>query len=178
MTKSADNLRFYGELDSAVYTCPKGTTMPDDLDDPGVLFDDVGWLADDGIDIDRATDDKSITAYQAAKILRRRWKITGETVKFVCMEENLAVIGLAYPDAAITTTTGITKIVPSGKASKEIAGIVDLVDDDVTKRLIIVSGDAALTATIPHKSDDPTTYEITINLNDYYWLTDSPALES
>jgi hypothetical protein len=178
MTKSADNLRFYGDLDSAVYRGDKGVTMPTALADPDTDdFIEVGWLADDGIDFDRDTESSEVNAYQANKVLRNKTTIKTEKLKFMCLEDNLAVLGIAYPGADIVTATGVTTITPSGAATDNAAWVVDVIDGAVTKRYKVTDGDATLAGTINHKSTDPTIFVFELTLNDYVIVSNNAAYD-
>lgn len=177
MTKSAANLRFYGDLASAVYTGAKGVTMPTtptatpDPDD----FSEVGWITDDGIGFTRDTDSTEVNAYQANTALRKKTTLKTETFKFGCLEDNLVTLGLVYPGADIATALGVTTIIPTGTVTTNAAWIVDQVDDGVHKRYLITDGDCTLVETIEAKSTDPTVFVFELTANAYTILSDNPA---
>lgn len=175
MAKSKANNRIYGDLSTAVWYAPAGTTMPTALAAPVAPFVDVGWLANDGVDLDRDTDVVEVQAYQAGQIIRRKTLLKLETLKFVCLEENLAVLGLVYPGATFVTASMVTTMTPAGAGSIAGAFVVDFFDGVIQKRYRVTSGEAALSGTIPHKSSDPTQYEITLSMYTYDVLATSTA---
>jgi len=175
MTKSADNLRFYGDLESGVYKASLGSTLPTTMGALDAAFDEVGWLGDDGVPFDREVDTQEVNAYQATRLLRSKTTLKKETLKFNCLEDNLVSLGIVYPGATITTAAGVHKIEPTGQVTDNAAWVFESKDGAITKRYCVINGDAAVTGTIEHKSTDPTVFEVELTLNEYYILSDNPA---
>lgn len=93
----ATNIEIYGGDDDAVMVAPLGTTAPVGIAAPTAPFKNVGWLSDDGISWDDATDKVTITAHQGGvEVIEVTTKVT-RTFKFQCLEETALVLGLRYP---------------------------------------------------------------------------------
>ena len=178
MTKQADNARFYGDLASGVWVAPKGTTFPADLVIPTTPWVEVGWLHEDGIPFERDTDAQELKAYQGSKLMRRRVTTNGEKLTFASLEENRPTLELAFPNGTFDTTAGVTRLTPTGEASKETACIVDVIDGDIQKRYEVIRGDIALTGTVEHKDTDATVHTFELTLYEYELVSDNPAWEA
>lgn len=179
--KNTDNARFYGDLASAVYVAPKGTTGPSDLAEPAG-FEELGWLSEDGITFDRDEDNTVLRAYQGATVVRRKTNSVDDSFTFQCLEETATVLGLYYKgQTAEVTGTGdaaVAKIELKDQArSDERAFVVDVVDGDITKRHVIPSGSVG-TGSLTYSNGDATVYEFTVSINgnDAYVLTNNPAV--
>lgn len=178
MAKNLANIRIYGDQDSVVYIADKGATMPLDLAAPGVGFDDLGWLSEDGVDVTRESSSTDFTAWQGGTIVRSKVSGVKDTIKVVCLEETAVQLGLLYPGSTSATATGVTKIsVPGGSASNEKALIADFIDDDVTKRYSIPRAEVTGTGTVSHKNTDMTMYEFTFTIyGGFEIITNNPAV--
>jgi hypothetical protein len=180
MTKNLANIRIYGDQDSAVYVGDKGTTMPITLAAPDAALKDLGWISEDGADINREVSSKDFTAWQGSSIVRSKITGTKNTVKVTALEETAVSLGLYYPGMTATTTTGVTRIaVPGGSQSNEKALVIDYIDDTVTKRYAIPRAEVTSVGTISHKNTDMTMYEFTFTIyGDFEIITNNPALAS
>lgn len=176
MAKDRDNIRIYGDDASGVWVAPKGTTGPTDLAAPGVGYAEVGWLSEDGVDVDREANMAEFTGFQGGAIVRRKKTSVKDTFKFVCLEETATTMGLAFAGVAPTTATGVdTFAITNQTASDERAWVVDVVDGTVTKRYVVPSGEAELTGTISHKNSDITMYEFTVTIYGDYDILKTAA---
>ena len=93
----ATNIEIYGGDDDVVMVAPIGTTAPVGIAEPTAAFQNVGWLSEDGISWDDATDKVTITAHQGGvEVIEVTTKAT-RTFKFQCLEETALVLGLRYP---------------------------------------------------------------------------------
>lgn len=178
MTKDLANVRIYGDADSAVWVAPLGSTMPTTpTAAPAAPFAEAGWISEDGVPVAREADNTSFPAWQGGKIVRRKFTSREDTFKFTALEENAVVLGLYEPGATITTTTGVTKIVPAdGLSSDPRAFIVDFVDGDVHKRYNVIRGEVTSFGEVPHQNGEMTAYEFTVTMFEYEILTDNPAV--
>lgn len=96
----ATNIEIYGGDDDVVMVAPIGTTAPVGIAEPTAAFQNVGWLSEDGISWDDATDKVTITAHQGGvEVIEVTTKVT-RTFKFQCLEETALVLGLRYPGFA------------------------------------------------------------------------------
>ena len=177
MAKDRTLVRIYGDTAGGVWVAPKGTSGPTTLAAPGAGFDEVGWLGEDGIDLDRAEDVSEFKAWQGGTTLRKKVTSVEDTFKFVALEENAVSLGLYYKGVTKTTATGVdTYAITNQAVSDERAWVVDFVDGTVTKRLVVPSGEVTGRATVPHKNSDMTMYEFTVTIyGDYSVLKTAAA---
>lgn len=177
MAKDRTNIRIYGDDASGVWVAPKGTTGPTTLAAPGVGFNEVGWLSEDGIDLDRDANVAEFTAFQGGAIVRRKKTSVKDSFKFVCLEETATTMGLAFAGVTPTTATGVdTFAITNQTASDERAWVVDVVDGTVTKRYVVPSGEAELTGTISAKNSEITMYEFTVTIYGDYDILKTAAV--
>src|SRR5829696_4068955 len=109
MAKDLENARVYGDIDSAVWVGPKGSTMPTSpTAAPAVAFTELGWLGEDGIAEAREVDAEKKRAWQGGVTIRTVRSTDARTFKFVCLETNATTVSLTRPGSTPTTTTGIT----------------------------------------------------------------------
>jgi hypothetical protein len=76
MTKNLANIRIYGDQDSVVYIADKGSTLPTTLAAPGVAFEDLGWISEDGVDVTREVTATDFTAWQGGFIVHKNARLT------------------------------------------------------------------------------------------------------
>lgn len=177
MAKDLANVRVYGDTDGAVWVAPLGTTMPTDLSDVPAAFGEVGWITEDGVNVSTETENESWTGWQGGKVLRRRITSQEDQFTFQAAEENAVVLGLWIPNANITTTGGVTKIVPpEGIDSDPRAFVLDFHDGDVHKRYNVIRGEVIERGEVPHQNTELTTYQFTVAMTEYEILTNNPAL--
>lgn len=179
--KNPDNARFYGDLASAVYVAPKGTTGPTTLAAP-VGFEELGWLSEDGITFDRDEDSTVLRAYQGATVIRRKTNSVDDSFTFQCLEETATVLGLYYkgqePTVTGTGASAVARINLSDQARQDDrAFVVDVVDGDIVKRHVIPNGSVGA-GSLTYSNGDATVYEFTVSINGdgAYILTNSPAV--
>lgn len=164
MAKTLGNIRIFGEEASSVWVAPKGTTMPTDLAAPAAAFLDLGWLGEDGVDVERESDFSDFHA-MGGTLVRTIPTGAKNTFKFQALETTAVTYGLFYPGLTKTTATGgpTTMVIPGGAVSDERAWVVDLVDGAVTKRYAVPRGQAS-GGTLVHKTDEITIYEFTVTI--------------
>lgn len=170
MAKVIDNMRIYGGDSDAVWCAPKGTAGLTDLTAPPSPWDEVGWLAEDGVDrsIDGAETLK-FTAHQGGRTVRTKRKDGTYQFTFVCMETTALTLGLIHGPITWTKSgTGASAIargVPSG-TTPEMAWIIDLYDvqDGVSvhDREVYSAGTAELTGSMKAKYDEIQLLEFTV----------------
>lgn len=177
MAKNRDNVRVYGDLDSEVFLAPKGSTLPVTLADPDDPFASLGWLSEDGIDFEVATDSTKFKGWQGGATLRVKVTSTEKTIKFQALEETPGVTELYFDHGAPTVTAGVARVdLPEGIGTVERAAVFKFVDGGVTKLLCCELIQITDRGTISHKNDDMTMYEFTAEIvGESYILTNSPA---
>jgi len=176
MAKDRDNVRIYGDDASGVWVADKGTTGPTSLAAPGVGFEEVGWLGEDGVDLDRSEDVSEFKAWQGGSTLRKKVTSQEDTFKFVALEETALTMGLYYKGVTATTATGVdTYAITDQAASDERAWVIDFVDGAITKRYVVPSGEVTGRATVPHKNSDLTMYEFTVTIYGDYSILKTAA---
>ena len=178
MAKVYDNIRVYGDLESAVYVADKGSTLPTDLAEPAAPFVELGWLSEDGIGEDRSEDVQTFRAYQGGTIVRRKKTSVEDSITFQCLEETATVLGLRYAGQTVDTSTpGVAHITVANQTKDDPrAFVVDVVDGDYTKRYVIPVGYVG-TGSVVHSNSAMTVYEFTVTIQgDYDIITDSPGV--
>lgn len=177
MAKNRDNVRVYGDLESEVFLAPKGSTLPEDLTEPTAPFESVGWLSEDGVGLDVATDSTKFKAWQGGATLRVKVTSTEKTITFQALEESPLVTGLFFDHAEPTVATGVARLdLPEGIGTVERAAVFSFVDGDVTKFLCCELLQITERGTVAHQNGEMTVYEFTGEIvGDSYILTDAPA---
>lgn len=182
MTKSVDNARVYGDINSGVFVADKGTTAPTTpTATPASGWAELGWLADDGITEMRNVDSSAKRAWQGGAIVRTVKSGDSRKFKFIALETNVTTLGLIRPGSTPVTTTGVTKTsVKTFLGQDSRAWIIDTIDGDVHTRKIVPNGEVVDVADIKFNSQDITAYEITVECYPdstgtlYDELTDDP----
>lgn len=178
MTKDLSNVRIYGDEDGAVWVAPKGATGPVDLSAPGVGFDEIGWISEDGVSLDGDSDAFTGRAWQGAKIVRRKVTRNDRTFKFQALETNLVTHGMRFRGQTPTVAGGVavTKVT-NQTANDDRAWVFDFVDGDITDRYVIPAGSYMRSGSVVYRSSDMTVYEFEVTpLGDYDHITNDPAI--
>lgn len=176
MAKTLGNIRIFGEEASSVYVAPKGTTLPTDLAAPAAAFLELGWLGEDGIDVDREADFSDFYA-MGGTIVRTIPVNAKNTFKFQALETTATTYGLYYPGLTKDTPAGgpTTMKIPGGAKADERAWVVDMIDGAITKRYAVGRGQASA-GTLVHKTDEISVYEFTVTIQGgFSIITNDPA---
>lgn len=180
MTKSLSNVRVYGDEAGAVHVGPKGSTLPEDLAALAAPLEETGWINEDGVNIATEQDVSKFYAWQGGRLLRSKTTTSSDSFTFTAAEENPTVLGLYLPKST-TEVTGVApdqvaKITPAGGiSSDERAFVIDLFDGDVQKRYCVIRGEVSERGEVPHQNSEMTTYTFTVDVYEYYILTNNPA---
>lgn len=182
--KNRDNIRIYGGEDGGVWVADKGTQGPSDLSAPATGWTELGWISEDGLNLDQDADQKEFNAWQGGTIIKVVTSGAKRTFKFQCLEETAVVLGLAYPGLEFTVTgTGDAKVakgtVPGSIKTQEKAFVLDAVDsiDGYTKRYNVPTGTINPSNSVEHKFDDMTVYEFEVTVtDDFDIVTNSPSV--
>ena len=184
MAKNIMNIRTFGDLASAVFVAPKGTTLPTDITTAlNASFVELGWMAEDGIEETQTADQAEFTAWQGSTVVKRKRTKVGKTYKFQCLETNATTNGLAFRGQAPTISGA-----PGAKVAKtdfkdqaindDRAWVISVVDGAVTERHVIPAGDYTLTGSTQYQAGNMKilTFEITVLGDGAYVLTNHPAV--
>lgn len=176
--KNQANVRIYGDDDDAVWVGPKGSTFPAAMATPAATFIHLGWLGEDGIDLDQDVTVNTFNGHQGGAQLRAKKGAVGRSFKFQALEETATTLGLYYPGIKGTTTAGVTTfVVPAGSRADERAWMVDTWDDTIYKRYQIPVGQVGETGTISHTNSGMTIYEFTVQvMGGFNIVSNNPAL--
>lgn len=170
MAKNRDNIRIYGDDASGVWVGDRGSQLPTDLGEP-TNQTEIGWLSDDGIDLDRDVSSNNYNAYQGGALVRVKKSSVSDSFHFVALEETAETMGLFYAGVTPTIANGVeTYEITNQTASDERAWVVDFVDGDWHKRLLVPSGEVTAYATISHKNSDMTMYDFTVTIYGNYTI--------
>lgn len=166
MSNNLAGVHTYGDALTVVYQAPLGTTAPTALAAPDAAFKDVGFLGDAGISLANKVTVSKFKALQGGQLVKTKVTDTERSFKFVALEENAVVFGLAYPGASGTTSTGTSTItVPAGTTSDPRAWVVDLYEGStVQTRYIIPNGTVGDRGDVAFKNDELTAYEFTVDV--------------
>ncbi len=175
MALDADNVRV--GLNGTVYIAPVGTTAPADLTAAwGTEWVDLGYLSDDGVEMNYSTDTTDIKAWQSLSPVRKVLTSVDMTLAFTAIELKAAAVTLYFPSASITTSgtgpTVSTLSIPAAPAPDERAIGLEWVDGDITNRLIIPRGEVTDRDSITVGRSAAVGLNMTISA----YATSSPAL--
>jgi hypothetical protein len=184
VAKVSDNVRVWGDVDSAVYVGPEGTAMPTTATAaPGAAFEELGWLGDDGLTETRDVNSDQKRAWQGGALVRTVRASDSRQFKFVCWETNATTIGLTRPGSTPTTATGVTTTPVKAYTGSDIrAWIIDQRDGAINNRKLIPHGEVVDMGDIVGKNGDLVAYELTVEVYPdtngvlYTELTDDPAV--
>lgn len=178
MAKNLENVRIYGDEDSAVFVADRGTTGPTGLSEPPATFVEIGWMSEDGVDESLDQNSESYRGWQGAKIVRRKVTSSDRTFKFQAIEENLAVHGLKYRGQEPVVATGVATTTVKDQTKQDTrAWVFDFHDGDVHKRYVVPAGDYVQTGTIQHRNASMTIHEFEVTpIGDWFELTNNPAI--
>lgn len=185
MANTLAAIRVYGDVPSAVFVAPAGTTLPVGLAAPAVTFKDLGWLAEDGVKIDRKVDVAKFKAHQGGTQVKTKVTGTETSFAFQCLEETAIVMGLMHAGATGVTTTGVTTIsILGGMKSDARAWVVDEYESGagpagvpLQTRYVFPSGTIGDRGSIVMKTDEMVVYEFTVDvIGDFTMVTNSPSM--
>jgi hypothetical protein len=164
VAKNVDNVRVYGDIDSAVWVAAKGTTAPTDpTTAPGAGFVELGWLGEDGMTEMREVDTDQKRAWQGAAIVRTVRTSDTRRFKFVCLETNKTTIGLTRPGSTPSTAAGVTTTsVKAYTGSDKRAWIIDQRDGSVDNRKVVPDGEVVEMGDITGQNGELVAYEVTV----------------
>lgn len=174
MAVNADNVRV--GLNGNVYVAPKGSTAPADLTsawDPAWV--DLGYLNDDGVEMEYGTDVEDIMAWQSLSPVRRVLTSVELTLAFTAIELRASAVTLYFPDSTITEVTADTVFkldIPSAPGSAEMAFGFEWIDGDITNRVVIPRGEVTDRESVNFQRGEPVGLGMTVSA----YASSSPEL--
>ena len=176
MTKNLANVRVYGDSDSAVYVAPIGSSGPVALAPVAEPHKELGWLSEDGVNVEREVDEQTFRAWQGGSIVRKKKTSVDDSFQFQALEETALTLGLSFGDDNLTTVDDVTTIsVTNQTAAVERAVVVDFFDGPIQKRYVCPSVSFSPGA-IAHQNSEMTVYEFEATIQgDYEIVTNNPA---
>ncbi|MFD6363178.1 phage tail protein [Streptomyces roseolus] len=142
MANDADNVRV--GLTGSVLIAPKGTTAPVDLDTAWPAgWVDLGYLSDDGVELNYSTESEDINAWQSLSPVRKVLTGVDMTLAFTAIELKTSTMTLYFPSATMSDVSGtVHKLsIPAAPAPDERAIGLEWIDGDIKNRLIIARGE-------------------------------------
>lgn len=182
MALNADNVRV--GLNGNIYLAPKGTTAPVDLDTGwGVGWADLGYLSDDGVEMNYSTDTTDINAWQSLSPVRKVLTSVDMTLGFTAIELKTSTVTLYFPSATMTDVGGSVHSlsIPAAPDPDERAIGLEWIDGDIKNRLIIPRGEVTDRGAITIGRSDAVGLEMTISAyatsapEIATWLSNDPA---
>lgn len=181
MSKNVNNVRVYGDLTSEVYLAPKGTVLPTTLAELPAIWDILGWVSEDGVNLGLSTEVTKFKGWQGGATLRTKVTSVEKSFALTALEETPLVTSLYYGHGApVVSGTGaerVAKIVlPEGFGTIERAAVIKFVDADVVKFFCCENAQVSDRGESPHNNSSITAYEMTFDVvGASYLLTNAPA---
>ncbi|MFI1580011.1 hypothetical protein [Embleya sp. NPDC020630] len=137
MAFEEENVR--AAINGNIYIAPKGTVAPVDLVSAwGPGWVDLGYLSEDGVEMNYSTETTDIPVWQSLSPVRKILTGVDLTLAFTAMELKKAAVTLYFPSSSINTTGGVSTLaIPSAPAPDERAIGFEWVDGAITNRLVV-----------------------------------------
>lgn len=183
MAGDTENPRIWAGAD--VLVAPLDTAVPTDVTTAwNAAFDSLGLLSEEGMEQMQESESNDFFAHGGNFIRNSRSKFK-KSIKVICLEDNATVFGLVNPGSEVETDGDVTTRTVSTPTTDPRCFGVELVDGDITKRLVIPRGEVVEVGSVKISDSDLTAYELTIAIYsdaDGVWyteLTDDPqAIET
>lgn len=173
-----DNARIYGGDLDGVAVAPIGTDGPEDLGPLLEPFAYVGWLNDNGINLNPSDSVQRFRGHQGGRVVRTKMSESDTSFVFRALETNLVTHGLQFDVKERETVGGVTRMrLGSSRRVLARAFVVDLHDEGVHRRFWIPRGEIGERSALTYGGSDITTYELTVQIiGDWWEITNDPAL--
>lgn len=173
-------------LNGNVYVAAVGTAGPTDTTTAWAAgWTALGYIDDNGVEIDPSIDFTDIPAWQDLNPVRSVPKTSAQTFKFTCLETSPGTVGLFLPDATITQTDTLATIaVPATPDGDFRAFGFEWMDGDKTNRIVLPRGLVKDRSALALNRSGAAMYQLTVtaysNGTDtvYTWLSDNPSMVS
>lgn len=182
MALNGDNVR--AALDGRIYLAPKGTAAPSDLTTAwGAGWSDLGYMSDDGVELNYSTDTQDVKAWQSLSPVRKILTSVDMTLKFTAIELKTSTITLYFPDSTMTDVGGSVHslAIPSAPSPAEYAFGLEWTDDLIINRLIVARGQVTDRDNITLSRGDAVGLNLTVSAyatsapEIATWLSNDPA---
>ena len=182
MALDADNVRV--GLDGNIYMAPTGTAAPTDLTTAwAAAWADLGYMSEDGVNLEFSTDVEDINAWQALSPVRRVLTGVSMTLGFTAIELKTKTVTAYFPGATMTDVSGTVHRldIPSSPGPQEMAFGLEWRDGSITNRLVIPRGEITERGAISLQRGEAVGLEMTISAyassapEIAIWLSNDPA---
>lgn len=171
-------------LNGKVLVAAVGTTMPTDVTSAwDAAFTELGYLDDNGVEVDPSLSMNDISAWQDLNPVRSVPKSATHTFKFTCLETSPGVLGLFLPSASITKAGGVATIaVPSIPDTDYRAFGFEWTDGAKTNRILLPKGLVTARNALTLTRGSAQSYQLTVTAYSnggsdiYTWLSDNPSM--
>lgn len=165
MALNADEVRV--ALNGNIYVAPVGTTAPADLTSAwGAGWSDLGYLNDDGVEMEYATDTEDIMAWQSLSPVRKVLTSVDMTMAFTAIQLRAAAVTLYFPDSTISEVSAGTVYkldIPAAPGPSEHAFGFEWVDGNITNRVILPRGEVTDRESINHQRGEAVGLGMTVS---------------
>ncbi|MFF0942690.1 hypothetical protein ACFYE2_00470 [Kocuria sp. CPCC 205300] len=177
------NLRSFGDWDCDVFVGKElGVPKPTNLEDLGVDWDSLGWMAESGAEEGLDVSNAKFTVWQGAKTAKTKTTGTEKTMQVEAAETNPVVFGLWYGAAPATTDegTGISELeIPDGVPTVARPVAFKFVEGDIIWIRYNTRAEITDRGSVSYTNGDLATRQMTFDLvGKDYWLTNDPAFAS
>jgi len=148
------------------YRAPLGTTLPTDATSPlNALFMDHGWLGEDGITlmVNRETTDHHAFGSDLVKTTQDNYK---EQLQLTLLESDPDVFETVFGPGITLGTAGGSRTIVIEHRSQQLprsAFVVEVIDGNKTRRLVIQEGMVTTLDDINYVHSDLLAYTITVD---------------
>lgn len=176
MAKDQDNIHVFGGDDDSVYLGELGSTLPTDLSAP-TEQEDVGFLHEDGMSLNREADVTKFRAHQGAQVVRTKVTSSSKTISFTALESNPVTKALVDTIKDTQTAGGVTTETISSSVAVWVGNaVVDLYDGDYVERYAIPRFEVTVSGEEPWSNSDLRAYSCQGEIiGDYYRISGSVA---
>lgn len=182
MANDADNVR--AALNGSILMAPKGSTAPVDLDTAwDAAWVDLGFMSDDGVNMEYSTNVEDINAWQSLSPVRRILTSVDMTLGFTAIELKARTVTAYFPDSTITAVSGtVSRLdIPAAPGPAEYAFGLEWIDGDIKNRLVLPRGEITDRGAISLGRSSAVGLEMTVSAyassapEIAIWLSNDPA---
>lgn len=167
---------------ATVYVAPIGTSAPTNIADAwSGTWVDIGLIGEDGIELSNDADTTDHRAFGGQKVRTTKSQFEKQ-FKFVALEYGQAVFDLLHPGSTAASSGGVTTRTIKRPTPNPKAFGIELVDGDITRRIIVPKGEVSEVGSIQLKDDEMDGFELTVDAYEgdgqvwYYEISDDPQM--
>lgn len=181
-----DNIRYWSDLEGAVFWGPLGTPLPETpFEELNEAFEAIGALTEDGPSEGVSVDVEKLKIWPGGQTARVKTTGTEKTFAFTAVEEKPVVTKLFWDAGAITVSgTGETQFaeydIPESFGTVEGAMVAVFRDGDNIKVRKMEKCQVSDRGDVSNGTSDPTSYELTVDVigKDSVMTTSAAFLEA